>query len=127
MNLTKEDSGLTIRGYAGEEAWVSGGVPITPQWTRSARTGNIWEAMLPSIDHVLGLNTLTPFRRVTRAREPNGDPELCTACWHASMKGWHKDLSCVGKAEVVYKDLRDCDDAMKLPDGAPCKNDSASQ
>lgn len=80
---------------------------------------------------VLGLNTLggnlTPeqFRRVTRAREPNGDPELCTDCWNGAMKGWHKDLSCVGNSRVVYKDLRDCNNERMLPDGTPCKNDSA--
>ena len=41
------------------------------------------------------------------------------------MKHWHRDLSCVGRARVVYKDLRACDARGKLPDGAPCKNDSA--
>ena len=52
--------------------------------------------------------------------------ELCTDCWHgSSMKRWHPDLGCVGKARTVYKDLRDCDDNHLLPDGNPCKNDSA--
>jgi hypothetical protein len=124
VELEPVDSGLTIRGYGGEEVWVSGGIPVTPEWTRSSLRGNVWEAVLPSIDHVSGLNSLAPYRRVTRAREPNGDPELCTDCWHGSMKGWHKDLSCVGQARVVYKDLRDCDNSMHLPDGSPCKNDS---
>lgn len=36
------------------------------------------------------------------------------------------DVSCVGKARVVYKDLRGCvGDTGKLPDGSPCKADSA--
>jgi hypothetical protein len=72
-----------------------------------------------------GLQTLSPHRRLTRARSPNGDPELCTRCWHGAMKRWHKDLSCVGTASVVYKDLVECDEHMRLPDGSPCKNDSA--
>eukprot|EP00039_Didymoeca_costata_P013183 m.196382 g.196382 ORF g.196382 m.196382 type:complete len:799 (+) comp15699_c0_seq3:667-3063(+) len=81
--------------------------------------------MIPSGMNVKGLNTLSEYRRATRAREPNGDPELCTDCWHPGMKGWHKDLTCVGKAQVVYKDLRDCDNKGLLPDKTPCKNDSA--
>lgn len=73
-----------------------------------------------------GLQTLAPHTRVTRARYPNGDPELCTDCWHGGeMKLWHKDLSCVGTARVVYKNLVNCDERMLLPDGTPCKNDSA--
>lgn len=57
---------------------------------------NIWVADVP-VTKVKGLNTLHPYRRATRARFPNGDPELCTDCWHDSMKRWHPDLSCVGK------------------------------
>jgi len=125
VELQPVDSGLTIRAYDGEDVWVSGGISVSPAWTKAPLKGNVWQAHLPDVDDVRGLNTLSPYRRVTRAREPNGDPELCTDCWHGSMKGWHKDLSCVGKAQVVYKDLRDCNDEMKLPDGSPCKNDSA--
>ena len=66
---------------------------------------------------------------LSQAREPNADPaegaELCTKCWHGGVKNWHRDLSCVGKADVVYKDLRNCNNDKLLPDGAPCKNDSA--
>jgi hypothetical protein len=45
------------------------------------------------------------------------------------IKEWHKNTSCVGKASVVYKDLRDCDNDKKIASGPlagqPCKNDSA--
>ena len=30
--LNASHSGLTIQNYNGEEAWISGGVPLTPQW-----------------------------------------------------------------------------------------------
>ena len=57
-----------------------------------------------------GLTTLSPHRRVTRARFPNAGAadgaELCTGhCWANGIKEWHKNTSCVGKAEVIYKDL----------------------
>ena len=66
-------------------------------------SGNVWKASLSGVTTVRGLNTLSPYRRVTRARYPNGDPELCTDCWAGGKTGWHKDLSCVGAARVVYK------------------------
>lgn len=76
-----------------------------------------------------GLTTLSPHRRVTRAREPNADPsegaETCTDCWHNGVTRWHHNEACVGKARTVYKDLRDCDERNLLPSGLPCKNDSA--
>ena len=73
--------------------------------------------------------------------------ELCThGCWANGIKEWHKNTSCVGKAEVIYKvtavampltlsllfmtlkhrsgwllsicqDLRDCDNEMKIASG----------
>ena len=128
--LTPADSGLTISGFPDgtEEAWVSGGALLPPlKWEKvPGEVANLWSAQLPAgtapVDS--GLQTLSPHRRITRARYPDGDPELCTSCWHNGMKLWHKDLSCVGKARVVYKNLVDCDADHKLPDGSPCKDDS---
>jgi hypothetical protein len=71
-----------------------------------------------------GLTTLKPHRRVTRARYPNAGAaegaELCThGCWANGIKEWHKEPefgkagSCIAKAEVIYKDLRDCDPDQK--------------
>ena len=139
--LGAADSGLTITAepsaLVGEVA-VSGGIVLPPSiWRRSSRAANaslnLWEAHLPHIAAMPGLTTLGSsskgHRRVTRARDPNAGPslgsELCTKCWHNGVKLWHKDLSCVGQATTEYKDLRDCDNTMHLPDGSPCKNDSA--
>ena len=130
--LEPADSGLTISGFPSgkEDAWVSGGVLLPPlEWRKvenDPHSTNVYRAQVPAgIEVSSGLQTLSPHRRVTRARYPNGDPELCTRCWHGAMKRWHKDLSCVGKAAVVYKNLVGCNEHMKLPDGSPCKNDSA--
>eukprot|EP00928_Gymnodinium_smaydae_P025336 TRINITY_DN20214_c0_g1_i1.p1 TRINITY_DN20214_c0_g1~~TRINITY_DN20214_c0_g1_i1.p1 ORF type:complete len:1042 (+),score=101.64 TRINITY_DN20214_c0_g1_i1:41-3127(+) len=132
LELTPADSGLTISAHPSgeEETWISGGQLLPPlAWVKvPGAVRNLYKAQLPkSVGGVTaGLQTLFPHRRVTRARYPNGDPELCTDCWHHDeMKLWHKNLSCVGKARVVYKNLVDCNNDMLLPDGTPCKNDSA--
>ena len=138
IELGPEDSGLTITAAPGSKPGsvvVSGGVLLTPTWTKSGRKGSgaatIWETPVPAAlkGGFKGLTTLNPHRRVTRARYPNAGPtqgaELCTDCWTHGVVRWHHNTTCVGKARTVYLDLRDCDDDMKLPDGLPCKNDSA--
>lgn len=130
VRLGASDSGLTItadpRAAVGQ-VWVSGGTLLPANWTKVPGPGNTYVTQLTDLDSVAGLNTLSPLRRVTRARYPNADPELCTDCWldEAAVKHWHPDLSCVGKARVVYKNLTGCDNDMRLADGSPCKNDSA--
>jgi hypothetical protein len=130
LELTPADSGLTISADPSgeEEAWISGGA-LLPQLSWSKVPGDkhgAYVAQLPAgaPPVVAGLQTLSPHTRLTKARYPNGNPELCTSCWNSGMKLWHKNLSCVGKARVVYKNLVDCDEKMKLPDVSPCKNDS---
>jgi hypothetical protein len=149
LELGPSDSGLTITAEPGAlpgSVVVSGGVLLQPTWKKSARqnppgglSGSdpapiIWETAIPpslAEDGAFrGLTTLNPHRRVTRARFPNAGAaqgaELCThGCWASGIKEWHKNTSCVGQATVVYKDLRDCDNDMRLADGSPCKNDSA--
>jgi hypothetical protein len=144
IELGPADSGTTITaapGSAQGDVVVSGGALLTPTWKKSSRkspnasAGQIWETKVPAaLGAFKGLTTLTPHRRVTRARFPNAGAaegaELCTGhCWANGIKEWHKNTSCVGKATVVYKDLRDCDDDMKIASGPlagqPCKNDSA--
>jgi hypothetical protein len=109
ISLGAKDSGLTITSAPGSvdgDVVVSGGVVLTsPKWVKSDRhtkaNATIWvtETKLKSI---IGLTTLAPHRRVTRAREPNANPwqgaELCTDCWHNGVTRWHKDLTCVGMA-----------------------------
>ena len=65
---------------------------------------------------------LPPFPSMClRSRYPNAGPsqgaELCTDCWTNGVVRWHHNTSCVGKAATVYRDLRDCDNDMKLPSG----------
>jgi hypothetical protein len=130
LALTPADSGLTISGMPDgtETAWISGGALLPAlKWEKVPGDAHgAYVAQLPASAPPVdaGLQTLSPHKRVTRARFPNGDPELCTACWNTGVKLWHKDLSCVGKARVVYKNLVNCDVDHKLPDGSPCKDDS---
>jgi hypothetical protein len=142
IELGTKDSGLTLTAAPGAEGkvTVSGGLKLSPTWSKSTRgnsSANIWETPVPELkgmDKPLrGLTTLDPHRRVTRAREPNADPsegaELCTRCWHSRVVRWHSNLDCVGTAATVYKDLRNCDNEHKIAagplQGQPCKNDSA--
>ena len=90
--LTSEDSGLSMEAYAGEEARVSGGVPLEVQWqvdepltsALQARQGNgggltVYSADLSSFAPLLP-NGIPALQlpgdiRATRARFPNSNPE----------------------------------------------------
>ena len=150
VELGAGDSGLTIAASpdAAGKVWLSGGKALSAdgvkwsQWAgRPDPSMNIWKATV-DVPAFKGLNTLKggsegrrggTYARMTRARYPDGNFEDCSGnhfprglhCWNHGMKHWHKDLSCVGKAKTVYKDLRFCDEHGKLPGGAPCKNNSA--
>ena len=121
LQLTPADSGTTLAAEPGAPVGsviVSGGVPLSPIWKRSSRKGSggnavVWETVIKDASlkaGFKGLTTLAPHRRVTRARYPNASPsegaELCTDCWTNGVVRWHHNVSCVGKATVVYKDLR---------------------
>jgi hypothetical protein len=121
LKLDKQDNDLLITNYKGEEAWLSGGVKLTPDWkpfnvsgthldhilhdeihgetanakpTLSVQSGayatfdsfdhptpapappNVYVTDIdPSITEILGLMTLEPQERLTRARWPNALPE----------------------------------------------------
>lgn len=127
------DSGLTLTSYDNEQVWISGGMALSPKWKKDPLwpdpKANVYVTDVPKdIPTIKGLTTVEPHRRAILAREPNCDPELSKgACWHAQedITSWYHDLSCVGQATVVYKDLRDCQPGGVLPDGSPCKADSA--
>ena len=82
LELGAMDSGLTIRGYPGEKAVVSAGVPLGPlHWTRSAEchggSAGCWSAQLGArMSEMRGLR-LDGARQI-RARYPNFDPERDT-------------------------------------------------
>ena len=65
---------------------VSGGLPLSPSWTRSVRkstaTNVIWETPVPAELRAgfKGLTTLAPHRRVTRVRGLGAVYWLCVCC-----------------------------------------------
>ena len=78
------DNNLLIRGYPGEEAWISGGIFLDInklKWSQygNKSTQNIWKTNLGSIQNNLYNNTVgslftdQPFQRLIRARYPNGE------------------------------------------------------
>lgn len=75
IQLTIQDSGLTITNYPGEKAWISGARPLTLQWKPvNTKSGmNIYVASVPDGPDMTGLRI--NGRRVPRARRPNADPE----------------------------------------------------
>lgn len=86
VELTSEHSGLTITSLQGEEAVISGGVPLTLDWRRkSPKVNGAFVADLPaSAPNFTSL--FVDGRREIRARWPNGDPE--TTVLHTSPSGW---------------------------------------
>ena len=83
LSPTTYDNNLLIRGYPGEEAWISGGIFLDIKklkWTRYGNNSqNIWKTNLGSVQNNLYNNTIgslftdKPFQRLIRARYPNGE------------------------------------------------------
>ena len=48
--LGAADSGLTITNFEGEEAWLSGGVPLATAWELVDAARNVWVARLAESD-----------------------------------------------------------------------------
>jgi hypothetical protein len=67
IELGAADAGLTITSATGEQAWLSGGIPLPRDlaWTRTPGRAGVWQTSLASlgIKAVPGLFTLTPHRR----------------------------------------------------------------
>ena len=131
IELSAVDTGLTITSAPGAsqgDVWVSGGVKLNSNWSKAPGNRHVYMTRVKSGFNVSGLNTLNDLRRLTLARYPNADPELCRDCWEPAeaVTNWPADVSCIGQARVIYKDLRNCGpDGKHLADGTPCKNDSA--
>ena len=77
-------SELVVQNYPGEEAWISGGIPLTASWTPStanhaaAATATVYSTKTP-LSSIPGLNRLDAtdplHARMTRARYPNKVPD----------------------------------------------------
>ena len=121
--LDAGDSGLSISGYTGEAAWVSGGVPLGAlTWTPfdTSNSMNVWVADIPAsipITAMPGLNTLDgPVpTRLWRAKYPDYDQEQFSGDLpdDRDVVTWVKP-PIMPIPELFYKDLK----AMGL------KNDS---
>lgn len=83
VKLGVNDSGLSLTGYPGEEAWLSGGIliPSDTKWrwdcrdNINIRVANLTELLQgQSLPKVSSLFTLD--KRLIRARYPNSDPEV---------------------------------------------------
>ena len=86
LQLGAADSGLTIAGFEGERAEVSGAVPLgdlewKPHDVQLSASSNAWRNVyVASVDRTLLPKGMTGLRvdgkRAIRARWPNGDPEI---------------------------------------------------
>jgi hypothetical protein len=79
LQLTSDDRGLSIIGFPGESAWISGGLDVEVDF-ETTDTGlfvaNL-TTLLANHDRIPSLVSLfTSSRRYTRARYPNSDPEV---------------------------------------------------
>eukprot|EP00928_Gymnodinium_smaydae_P031890 TRINITY_DN23259_c0_g1_i1.p1 TRINITY_DN23259_c0_g1~~TRINITY_DN23259_c0_g1_i1.p1 ORF type:complete len:828 (+),score=100.29 TRINITY_DN23259_c0_g1_i1:55-2538(+) len=96
LQLTPEDSGLTIRSYRGERAVISGAALLAPAWRlfeKKASGHDVYVADIPSeVGDIYGLRV--DGRRSIRARYPNADPSttLNPQGWIASDTKWLSPL-----------------------------------
>lgn len=94
IELTEQDSGLTIRNVPGEVVAVSGGRELRTTWTPSGACKGCYQASLKGqVDNVLGLRR--NGMREIRARFPNFDPEVNSVVdgkylVHDGETGWIK-------------------------------------
>jgi hypothetical protein len=129
MELGAKDSGLTISAYAGEAAWISGGVPLAgTAWSQTSKMSGVWETDVSSLlskagQNVTGLFTLSTHRRLTRARYPNADVELYNQKGHNLSPGLAKEWTMPAVEPLPGQTFTNltCDAAH--PE-MPCKDDS---
>lgn len=80
LKLRSQDSGLKIMGYPGENAWISGGLPLENVEFKETGDDGLLVAdlteLLSNYDLPKMVSLFTTTRRYIRARFPNSDPEL---------------------------------------------------
>lgn len=86
--LGPQDSGQVITAAPGEEAWISGGILLQSlDW--KPHKGSVYVAKLDhKLANVPALYTVSPHKRLTRARYPNGD-------WETDQWGWCSTIPCL--------------------------------
>lgn len=78
LNLDQRDAGMTIRGYLGEEVWISGGIPLNVDFEEAGNglfQANVSD-LLQGIQIPSLVSLFTTNRRYFRARYPNSNPEI---------------------------------------------------
>ncbi len=136
LRLSKVDSHLVIRGYPGEEAWISGGVTLKDAVFRPAiledhhDTDGLFVADLKDLlkDYVLPKipSLFTSSRRYFRARYPNSDPEVNFLHGQYTIREekvleWTKPPPGTPPAFTFF------DFAKNPPEGVPTKDDSTME
>ena len=78
LNLDQRDGGMTIRGYIGEEVWISGGIPLDVDFEEAGN--GLFQANVSDLLQGIQISSLvslfTTNRRYFRARYPNSNPEI---------------------------------------------------
>jgi len=133
LQLSEIDNNLIIRGYPGEDAWISGGLSLKDAVFRPAtledhhHTEGVYVADLTDLlkGHVLPKipSLFTTSRRYFRARYPNADPEV---------NGWGREHSIRSDKVLEWTkpppgtppNFTFFDFAENPPRGVPVKSDS---
>ena len=95
IHITPADSGLTIRGMAGETVTLSGGVPLSVEWQKW-RDGSYYTSLaystIPAFDRWHFNELYVDNVRAVRAKWPNGDPAMHGLYdkigWNSGAKAW---------------------------------------
>lgn len=97
LTIDQRLNGLTIVGFPGENAWLSGGRVVAPSWRRAQglNVSSAYVAALPGLSSVPGLNKLNyedpqHARMVRAAVETDFQPNLTGRSGRGTRTGWSR-------------------------------------
>jgi len=130
LSLSEVDNNLILRGFPGEEAWISGGISLRDAVFQPAtldHTEGVFVADLTDLleGHLLPKvpSLFTTSRRYFRARYPNGDPEVNFLHGERTIRP-EKVLEWTKPPPGIPPSFTFFDFATNPPQGVPIKNDS---
>jgi len=131
LRLSQVDNNLVLRGYPGEEAWMSGGIPLGDVEFKPAtnhHSEGVFVADLTDVlhgDHIHPKipSLFTTSRRYFRARFPDGDPEVNFLHGDRTLRA-EQVLEWTKPPPGIPPNFTFFDFATNPPPGVPSKTDS---
>lgn len=91
LALGAGDANLTIQGYAGEAAWISGGAPLAPAWAPVNTSKGSWSAPMVGITSVFAALPGPHIKIVPNVPSAAACEAACVAdaAWGCDVWTWH--------------------------------------